>query len=206
MRNTTVIERHLGQLDEDGALVVNTSLRLLKRFPALEGACYRYAFFLRLYLKERFGLDGKAVIGFVNDGTDNLYSSHAWYKFRGRITDLAISAPLHPEVQLRGPLTIHGIEFEPGHPWTYHRQRPDIGNEMMAQFLSECDLATARALQELEAQHRRLTLFATNDALIRNYLDGCTDGWTYSEIAAAMDGPGPFGRSRIHRMHRSTPR
>ena len=43
------------------------------------GACYRSACFLYLFLKEMHELKGEAVIGFVNDGTDDLYGSHAWF-------------------------------------------------------------------------------------------------------------------------------
>jgi hypothetical protein len=80
------------------------------------GACYRSACFLYLLLKEMHELKGEAVIGFVNDGTDDLYGSHAWFEIDGKRTDLAIRDPMYPERQPRGPLLIHGIEFRPGDP------------------------------------------------------------------------------------------
>ncbi|MBV8524244.1 MAG: lasso peptide biosynthesis protein [Acetobacteraceae bacterium] len=88
-----------------------TVLRVAKRLGAalaLPGACYRCAMFLRYHLVARHGIDGEAVVGFVNDGTDVAYSSHAWYEIDGLITDVALCRPEKPRFQKAGPVTILG--------------------------------------------------------------------------------------------------
>lgn len=148
------------------------------------GACYRCAFFLRLFLKERFSYEGEAVVGFVNDGTDDLYPSHAWYEFKDQLTDLAISQPLHPEVQPAGPLTIQGICFFPGHEYSYHRERPVMALVTMGEMIK--DPSVGHIIQQNEEQHMMLHATSKNDSLIRAFLDQAPDGWTYKRTAAAV--------------------
>ena len=122
----------------------NTIIAVAKSFIKVcapnSGACYRCAFFLRLFLKEKYGYEGQAVIGFVNDGTDDLYPSHAWYEFKCQTTDLAISQPLRPDVQPAGPLTIQGICFSPGHEYSYHRERPMSALLALREMISDPEL------------------------------------------------------------------
>ena len=59
----------------------------LQQVLPLDGACYRASFFLEHYLTKEHQLDGRAVVGFVNDGTDDIFTaSHGWYIFRGKVT------------------------------------------------------------------------------------------------------------------------
>jgi gamma-glutamylcyclotransferase len=83
-------------LSESDSKVLGVARRLYTALPA-DGACYRASFFLAYHLKQRFGIEGIARVGFVNDGTDDLFSSHAWYELDGKITDLGISRPLNPD-------------------------------------------------------------------------------------------------------------
>jgi hypothetical protein len=52
--------------------------------PPLDGACYRASLFLKLFLEQEYGIDANVVVGFVNDGTDELYASHAWLECHGQ--------------------------------------------------------------------------------------------------------------------------
>lgn len=99
----------LTTLDDQERVVVTTAKALGTALP-LDGACYRASMFLKLFLEQEHGIAGEAVVGFVNDGTDELYASHAWFEFHGLRTDLTLCRPMHPEVQQRGPLVIHGVE------------------------------------------------------------------------------------------------
>jgi len=62
------------------------------------GACYFLTFLLHHHLAKRHKVMTQPVIGFVNDGTDKIWGSHAWLMFEGKKTDLAIHLPMHPEV------------------------------------------------------------------------------------------------------------
>jgi hypothetical protein len=115
-------------LSDSEAIVVKTALKTRQVFSTLRGACYRSALFLRLYLKERHGIEGKAIVGYVNAGDGLAYASHAWFQYEGQVTDIAISCPLNPEHNAPGPLMVHGMELEPGYPYSYHESvRSGIG-------------------------------------------------------------------------------
>lgn len=170
-------------LGETDRKVLTIARRLYSALPAA-GACYRATFFLAYHLKQRRGIDGIPKVGFVNDGTDELFSSHAWYVLDGRVTDLGISRPLRPEIQRRGPLTILGRDIEPGWPWTYHEKRSTEGARIVEELLR--DPRTARQISEGEELHRLMVATATSQEHIREYLDGAPDRLDYETLAARM--------------------
>ena len=122
----------------------------------------------------------------MNDGTDDVYASHAWYEFKGQLTDIAISKPLRPDVQPRGPLTIQGIEFARGHRWTYHREMPLTGVQLVQQMMRLADPNMAGMLRQQEEIHVAMQTRSSDDSLIRAFLDQAPDGWTYQRIASAI--------------------
>ena len=165
-----------------------TVLRVAKRLGAalaLPGACYRCAMFLRYHLVARHGIDGEAVVGFVNDGTDVAYSSHAWYEIDGLITDVALCRPEKPRFQKAGPVTILDREMAPGWSYTYHRQRPPEGRALVADLLRYPEIGPAMA--DAENLHLRMAAMAKSDELIRAYLDGAPDGLNYERLAADVE-------------------
>ena len=166
-------------LTEDERTVVSVARRL-SNVLELQGACYRVSLFLRYYLFQRHGIEGTAVVGFVNDRTDNLYSSHAWFKFNGQKTDLTLSRPLSPALQKPGPLLIHGREFKSGWAWTYHDARPLLGIAAMVPLMGD------PAFVQAENLHLLMQATARNDDLIRTYLDGARDGLDYETLAAQV--------------------
>jgi hypothetical protein len=171
-------------LDERERIVVRTA-RSLGKALSLDGACYRSSLFLQLYPEQEHGIAGSAVIGFVNDGTDDLYASHAWFMFRDQRTDLSLCRPMSPEVQKRGPLVIQGRIIAEGWPrYTYHVQRPPAGLAVIKQLMS--DPSTRSMVAEQEELHLRMLATANDNALIRAYLDGAPDGLTYDRMAAAV--------------------
>jgi len=171
-------------LTDEEAVVVRVAISLNNLFRSLEGGCYRTALFLRLYLKEHHGIQGDTVIGFVNDGQSNIYASHAWYEYDKKITDLAISRPLHQTQNAPGPLMIQGIELEPGHAYTYHRTMPETGQGLVNMIIGNPMLAELFRPQ-IET-HAYASACALSDDLSRTYLDGVEDGWTYEKISDAI--------------------
>jgi hypothetical protein len=174
----------LTSLNEQERTLVRTAKSLGKALP-LDGACYRASMFLRLFLAKEHGIEGNAVVGYVNDGTDELYSSHAWFEFRGQRTDLTLCRPMNPEVQKRGRLVIHGRVITEGwSSYTYHLQQPPAGLAIVRQLMSNPSLQPMVA--EQEELHLRMLTTAKDDALIRIYLDDAPDGLTYDRIAGAV--------------------
>lgn len=171
-------------LSEHERVVLNVAQKLYTALP-MDGACYRSAFFLHYHLKKKFGIKGEAKVGFVNDGTDELFSSHAWYELNGQVTDLAISRPLRPEIQQRGPLLILGRELQPGWRWTYHIKPSAEGEQAFKRLLA--DPRSRSLAAENEALHRMMLETAKDDDAIRVYLDGAPDGLTYQVLAKRVD-------------------
>ena len=155
---------------DEEALVIERVARRLHRAFTVEGACYRTTLFLRYHLAHAHahGIRGEAVIGYVNDGTDDLYSSHAWFEHRGLVTDVALCRPLEPRLQKRGAVLVQGKEVVPGWAYTYHRERP----------------ADAFAVAAYDKLHAAMTRIAHDEDEIRAYLDGAPDGIGYARMAA----------------------
>jgi hypothetical protein len=135
-------------------------------------------------LQYRHNIQGEAIVGYVNDGTDQLYSSHAWFMFRDKMTDLAISRPLRPELHKPGPLVIHGQQLRPGWRCTYHKTRPPEGEIQIERLLS--DPSVGPQMRDAKDLHLLMAATAKNDALIRAYLDRAPDGLTYDVTAARL--------------------
>jgi hypothetical protein len=180
-QRSELIQTKLDNLAPDAQTVAMVAKRLLQMEPS-EGACYRCTLFLRLFLKEEYGIEGEAVIGYVNDGSDDIYPSHAWYEFMGSRTDLALWRPLSPDLQRPGPIVIQGIEIQSGHRWTYHRDRPPAAL-MMALSLLHDNSMVGQIVRQTEEQHLTMAARVTSDEQIRIYLDSAPDGWTYGRIA-----------------------
>ena len=170
-------------LDAEEQIVVRVAERLSPVIPPF-GACYQATFFLRYHLSTAFGINGDAVVGFVNDGTDHLFSSHAWFTFRGQMTDLAISRPLRPQVQRPGPVTIQGYELKPGWKWTYHLTEPPEGS--VAVEALRADQRYRAFIEDEESLRRRMVARSTDLNAIREYLDGADNGLTYEALARAV--------------------
>lgn len=125
-------------------------------------------------------------MGFVNDGTDDAYGSHAWYTFKDQITDIALCSPLHPGSQPPGAVIIQGVEIALGHRWTYHLERPIAGLEFARKALSCDDPMIAEEVARAEQRHVQMLSVATDNKRIREYLDTAPDGMNYAKIAAMV--------------------
>jgi hypothetical protein len=171
-------------LGEQERTLVRAARGLSAALP-LDGACYRASLFLKLFLEQEHSIDANAVVGFVNDGTDGLYASHAWLEFRGQRTDLTLCRPMSPEVQKRGQLVVHGQVISEGWLYyTYHMHRPPEGLRVIHNLMS--DPSTRPMVAEQEDLHLRMVATSKDNALIRAYLDDAPDGLTYDRIAAAV--------------------
>jgi hypothetical protein len=149
------------------------------------GACYRYTMFLKYHLEIHHGIQGEAVVGFINDGTDDVYGGHAWYELDGLITDIALCRPMDTRIQKAGHVTILGREMAPGWHYTYHRSRPPEGVADIERQLR--DPMTQAAVAEHEALYAYMLEAAQSNDRIRAYLDGAPDGRDYKSIARAVE-------------------
>lgn len=142
--------------------------------------------FLGYHLATKHGIEAEVVIGYVNDGTDDLYASHAWIESGGRITDVAISRPEEPRLQKSGPLMILDTTVKPGwNGYTYHREMPPVGVEAARKM--GADPRTRSQLAELDSRHAMMTAMAKDPAQMLAYLDGAPDGMDYRHMAGLVD-------------------
>jgi hypothetical protein len=141
--------------------------------------------FLEHHLAEAHGIAGRAVVGFVNDGSDDAYGYHAWFEASGRITDVALCRPQHPSRQQAGPLVILGRRMGGGHPWAYHHERPPEGTAAVRALARTPVLGSA--ITAAEDEHARMASVAASPSLVRGYLDRAPDGWDYRRLAALVE-------------------
>jgi hypothetical protein len=148
-----------GTVTEAEIVAANAAIQAYGFFRQMQGACYRSAIFVRLYLKETHGIE---------------------YEYQGKRTDLALAHPDDPSRTPPGPLVIHGVTAEPGHVYSYHDTVPEIGQEFIEKFKSHP--VFAQILRAQAGSHAEAFACANDDALSRAYLDNAPDGWGYQKI------------------------
>lgn len=79
--------------------------RLVRAKKFSEG-CYHLAFFMTKHLASK-GIAVTPQIGWVNDGTWQGMTSHAWIEFNGKKTDISLGYTSHPDVQPTGAVIVH---------------------------------------------------------------------------------------------------
>jgi hypothetical protein len=146
------------------------------------GGCYHNSFFLHYFLKKRFHINGHVEVGFIHDGTGDSYASHAWYVYKGNITDLAVSRPYNPSQNRIGPVIILGREILGGWPWTYYPESTTTGTHAKAKLLN-CGADDQNGLARIaQSTHIEMSKTAESSANIRAYLDRCPQGMTYHDL------------------------
>jgi hypothetical protein len=153
------------------------------------GMCYRTTFFMTAYLAKEQGLQVEPVVGYVNDGTDDLMISHAWVEIGGKKTDINLTMTEHPHAQLTGPLLILDKEFTRGAAtYTYHRERGATAALRVKELME--DPRARNFLRHKEAEHTRMTAIAKDLKLIHEYLNAAPDGLGYELLARMISSAG----------------
>lgn len=148
------------------------------------GMCYHSVFFLHEYLKDRHGIETKPVIGYVNDGTDDIFISHAWLDYDGKRTDVSLAVTEHPEVSPAGDLIVLDRVIKKGHTYSYHI-------EMTAAALKSLQTMRLQGhgaiVEHKMDEHMTMIARSRNASLIRPYLDAEPNGFTYNKIAELLE-------------------
>ena len=79
----------------------------------MTGGCYYFAFFLRQFLKDEFGIQVDMVMGWVLTDT-SLPIPHAWIEYNGKKTDISMGAAKKPNGDFAAPVIIHDFVFRAG--------------------------------------------------------------------------------------------
>lgn len=174
-------------LSDDERIVALLAERLderLVRGRQFSEGCYHLAFFMTLYLSLR-GIRVTPIIGWVNDGTWQGMTSHAWIELNGKKTDVSLTYTSYPDVQPTGSLIIHDHVLRKGMA-TYHYFKNDdpevaIGLDWMRGIPE-----WRSTLAFKEAQHGDMMSIVTDDR-INEYMSMAPPGGAYAELARIVE-------------------
>jgi hypothetical protein len=181
-------------LSPDQQAIANAAMRLHVNFirpNRFAGGCYLLAFFLRRYLRLEHGLDARAVVGYVCDGTTPLRVSHAWLEYLGKKTDVSLTITEFPEHQPPGDLIVLDRILSRGvASYTYHlTESPEslaIVRESSAESASFKAMTAAK-----DREHSEMLVRANNDDAMEAFLAKTPPDVSYRVMAAAIQiGPG----------------
>ncbi|MEG3159347.1 hypothetical protein U1763_02420 [Sphingomonas sp. LB2R24] len=179
--------RVLSEMSGDGAAVAETAIRLFERFVVpnrYTGGCYLVTMFLNRYLERERGVTTTPVVGYVNDGTDDIMVSHAWLELDGLKTDITLHFTQHPEIQLPGALLVMDRPLLAGRvEHSYHREMNDAGRAENAR-LSRSE--ARHVLQRKAVEHAFMVKCMTDPDLMDAHQAGAPPGLRYADFSAVL--------------------
>lgn len=147
-----------------------------------QGACYHMTYFLKAVLHKEHGIEADAVIGFINDGTDDIMISHGWLEYQGRKVDIAAANPNHG--QTAGPVLILDYKFQEQGTieYSYHRERGERG-ELAIQRLGQSKIPEVlNMIKQKEHEHSWMISVGSSVEKIMEYLNSAPNGATYDRL------------------------
>jgi hypothetical protein len=183
LKTMSAVDLWIASLQPTEREVATVALRAFERIVVrcqLVGGCYLLSFFLHKYLNETRGICSEVVVGWVNDGTSPVMSSHAWIETTGKRTDISLSRTEEPNVQLPGALLVLEHVVRPGKAiYTYHRKRwPES-----IDAIRHLDQETVTQSEVLHAQMERV---AKSDNLIDEYFASAPLDLNYKSLTLKM--------------------
>jgi hypothetical protein len=176
-------EAWLGTLSERQRVVAEVALATYERFvrPAeATGMCYRMSFFLREYLASAFETDVEVVVGFVNDGSDDIMMSHAWIECDGMVTDITLHST-DGNTEPGDLVVLDRTIKRGGAKYTYHREKGVAGEAAEREL--ESDATYGWIVERKRQEHAGMAAMSDDRAAARSYLDNAPDGLTYQRLA-----------------------
>ncbi|WP_376711208.1 hypothetical protein [Pseudochrobactrum lubricantis] len=139
--------------------------------------------FLYEYLKEEHCISTTPIIGYINDGTDDVMMSHAWLEYSGTKTDVSLGVTANPILWPTGEVIILDRVIYSGHNYSYHVSMTDAGLQTHYDMLKGPDSAL---VQQKAEEHLEMLARAKTPQSIRSYLDGAPAGLHYDELSSAI--------------------
>jgi hypothetical protein len=185
-RSTAEAQKWLASLSPEETQVADVAQRLLVRFidPCeATSMCYRLTYFLHLYLTDK-GIKTKPVVGYVNDGTDDVFMSHAWLEYDGKKTDLTLGRPERPELNPPGDILILDFPFRRAGKYSYHLTKSAEAIAVETEWLK--DPRGGSLVRHKAAEHEAMQKRAKSEAEMRVFLDLAPDGITYDRLGTII--------------------
>ncbi len=176
-------------LEGHAAIVATTAIALFENYVwprRYTGGCYLTTMFLSRYLREERGVTVKPVVGYVNDGTDDIFMSHAWIEFEGLKTDLTLHL-LSPNFHApSGCVLILDRTFRQGEvQHSYHVEQTPAGQAQTQMLMSDPSLRGI--VLHKEREHREMLARMADPAAVKTFMDGAPLGVRYGDMMAAVD-------------------
>src|SRR5258708_24697433 len=168
-RRAAEIAKWVDSLSTEERKIAETAERLLNRVLKPMGAtgmCYRMTFFLHLYLAE-LGIQTTPVIGYINDGTDDIMISHAWLDYKGKKTDITLASTQDLDINPIGQVVVLDRVVHNGHVYSYHPDQSAKGLAAEVGMLS--DPESAGVVHMKRPQHIPLIAPAHNAPCLRGF-------------------------------------
>ncbi len=179
-----LLDRHEGK----HRIVAETAINLFDRFILphhFTGACYQITMTLEKYLIEAHGIASSTIVGYVNDGTDDIMTSHAWLEFDGMKVDIGLHVMDRPDITLPGAVIILDDRLRPGAvEYSYHLSRPPASMAVIDQMLR--DPATAHVARWKEAEHVDMLARSHDPDLRDNYLAGAPAQSSFASMTSVL--------------------
>jgi hypothetical protein len=174
----------LGDLAGDDRRAAFYAMRLHERFEIV-GGCYLIALFNYYLFKHDLSIDVTPVIGWINDGTDEHFISHAWVERGGLKIDASLDRVEDPKVNPPGAVLVLDRVVLRGHTYTYYRERTEAARRAARAAAKSSPLS--RDLVEMkEHEHSMVLSISKDDSRIREFLDNAPPGCTYDDLRALM--------------------
>jgi len=157
----------------------------LVRGRCFSEGCYHLAFFMTQFLFLR-GVQVTPVIGWVNDGTWQGVTSHAWIEYKGRKTDASLTCTTHPEAQPTGALVVHDYVLRKGKAsYNYYKNNDPVALEGLEWTRNVSDIKDMFAHKESE--HAVMLEIASSSSRIEEYLSNAPSGGRFDEIRSLVE-------------------
>jgi hypothetical protein len=170
----------------DTRVVAEAAIKLFEGFMLPQrytGGCYLTTMILSRFLKQECRIEAEAVVGYINDGTDDIFISHSWLEHAGSKTDLTINLTEMPE--FRGPLLVQDQTLRPGNvTYTYHRERTP--EALAADMEMLADPRTTRIARHKAEEHQAMLARASNPSLMDAYINMAPKDQGYEAMAEVL--------------------
>lgn len=174
--------------DPESQAVATAAIQLFERFVLpnrYTGGCYLTTMFLHRYLADECGITTVPVVGYVNDGTDDIMISHAWNEHQGRKVDVTLNL-VDPQISLSGDLLVLDHALRPGRAvYSYHAALNAAGEAANAAITNGGGFP-AQLLRHKQAEHEEMMAKMVQPALMDQHQALAPPGLRYADMRASL--------------------
>lgn len=153
----------------------------------MTGACYLLTMFLAQYLSKEKGIEVTPVVGYVNDGTGDIMTSHAWIEYDGVKTDISLTKTEFEHAQLTGDLLIHDYSWTKGKAnYTYHYKQNPAGLAAIKNLLAKDDEMKV-IIEHKEQEHQFMQSVIKTKSGIDEFLASAPPNRNYQALASYIN-------------------